>query len=380
MALIVSTQTDAPDRCSPPSAPAPASLPPSAQAARLDLLRLHVKLAVAASDRELGALLSARICVVQGFAPHAAMPLLDKDARRKCPSMMMGEHGFREGLPEESVRVDALIDGLDKPASMWTASKAGPSQDQKDRMEKVSPRSVLAEAIQDIDLSMEPLLILMSALLLQLVGLVLDAQFDVVVLMGAPTKEALLRVLGRRGGSRHVGEEHGCGAADRVIEWGEATIFTTWHPQNLLPSWSSQSLAMAYARGMDDVISKLSSKLGRAYRDPSQSVLDMVRSLGGKPAETRGGQPDDPIELVRRLHKAEQDLGRELGWQELPPMVVEHMRAEGIRSEEAWRAMRWQPSTIDSQRKLPWSVCKYFLACQGASDGGAGGSEGIGSH
>jgi hypothetical protein len=56
---------------------------------------------------------------------------------RKCPSMVIGEHGFREGLAEESVRIDCLLEGQDRPASMWTRSDDGPTPAQRKAMEEV---------------------------------------------------------------------------------------------------------------------------------------------------------------------------------------------------------------------------------------------------
>jgi hypothetical protein len=130
-------QTDPPDLTLPASRAVDATLGQAAHAARLRLLGVHVELGVAASDRDFGSLLSTRTCVLQGFAPNASMPLLDPSRSRKCPSMVIGEHGFREGLAEESVRIDCLLEGQDRPASMWTRSDDGPTPAQRKAMEEV---------------------------------------------------------------------------------------------------------------------------------------------------------------------------------------------------------------------------------------------------
>lgn len=130
-------QTDPANLTLPSPAALPATLRQASRAARLRLLRMHMELEVAVSDREFGPLVSTRVCVVQGFAPNAAMPLLDPSSQHKCVSMMIGEHGFREALAEESMRVDCLLEGEDRPASMWTGSDDGPSPAQQKAMEEV---------------------------------------------------------------------------------------------------------------------------------------------------------------------------------------------------------------------------------------------------
>lgn len=107
---------------------------------------MHMELDVAVSDRELGSLLSTRVCVVQGFAPNASMPLLDPNPSRKCVSMVIGEHGFREGLAEASVRVDCLLDGQNHEASMWSGSKDGPTPAQQKAMEEVRAIMLVASS------------------------------------------------------------------------------------------------------------------------------------------------------------------------------------------------------------------------------------------
>jgi hypothetical protein len=222
-----------------------ATLGQAARAARLRLLRMHMELDVAVSDREFGSLLSTRVCIVQGFAPNASMPLLDPSGSRKCVSMTIGEHGFREGLAEESVRVDCLLEGEDRPASMWTGSEDGPTPAQQKAMEEVRAwphrRLVIHDHCHHAHRGHDWWVARRWQSCL-----VLECSFEVVIVLGDPAKKAFLRVLEKRGGGRHVGTaKYDFGKESRAIEWGGTTNFTQRHPQNLLPSWSGAQVARA---------------------------------------------------------------------------------------------------------------------------------------
>jgi hypothetical protein len=194
--------------------------------------------------------------------------------------------------------------------------------------------------------------------------LVLECSFEVLIVMGDPAKKAFLSVLERRGGGRHVGTvKYAFGKESRAIEWGDTTIFTQRHPQNLLPSWSGAQVARAYARSYDELSDVVNAKLGYSDLAASTRCYDLVVSLGGDTDAKRGR--DDPIIMVRNLHNEEMDSARECKWEALPAIVKEHLAAEGVYTQEGWLAKEWRPSTQAALDKPPFSPCKFYLSCMG---------------